>query len=66
MGTTHYVDINWTQALDLDARIGLEVLEAEVPTFGWRQVYSLGKEVGGQAAHELQTPAELAFGSHGV
>ena len=55
VGVTNYVDIEWTEAMDLDAFITLEILEADVPSFPWRKVYSSGREVRRQAAKELKT-----------
>lgn len=40
---THCVDVEWQDAVPVEAAIGVHQLEALVPEFGWRKVYSSGR-----------------------
>lgn len=51
--TTHYVDIDWQEAVPTEIAIEVEELEEFIPEFGWRRVYASGRRVTGNAEKKL-------------
>lgn len=52
-GDAWYVNVAWNRAFDLNQMINVDELEREVPGFAWRQVYSSGRVIDGDAAEDL-------------
>ncbi len=42
---TNHVDVEWREAVPTDLAIDVDELEALAPEFGWRQVYSSGRQL---------------------
>ena len=42
---TNHVDVEWREAVPTDLAIDVDELESLAPEFGWRQVYSSGRQL---------------------
>ena len=56
---THCVDVEWQDAVPVDVAVDVDQLEALIPEFGWRKVYSSGRRAPAMVTAKLRQAWEM-------